>query len=30
MKKWKDKKIAEKSNRPLIMQGCEMLGMDIK
>jgi predicted hydrolase (HD superfamily) len=30
MKKWKDKKFAAKCNRPLILQGCEMLGMDIK
>ncbi len=30
MKKWKDKKFAAKCNRPLILNGCEMLGMDIK
>ena len=30
MKKWKDKRFAAKCNRPLILQGCEMLGMDIK
>ncbi len=30
MKKWKDKRFAAKCNRPLILQGCEMLQMDIK
>ena len=30
MKKWKDKKFAAGCNRPLILQGCEMLGMDIR
>ena len=30
MKKWKDKKFAAKCDRPLILKGCEMLGMDIK
>ncbi|MCH3986517.1 MAG: hypothetical protein LKG56_01545 [Lachnospiraceae bacterium] len=30
MKKWKNKKFAAKCNRPLILQGCEMLGMDIQ
>jgi predicted hydrolase (HD superfamily) len=30
MKKWKDKRFAAKCNRPLILQGCEMLGMDIR
>ena len=30
MKKFKDKKFAAKCKRPLILQGCEMLGMDIK
>lgn len=30
MKKWKDKKFAAKCNRPLILAGCEMLGMDIR
>ena len=30
MKKWKDKKFAAKCNRPLILEGCQMLGMDIK
>ncbi len=30
MKKWKDKKFAAKCNRELILQGCEMLGMDIR
>ena len=30
MKKFKDKKFAAKCNRPLILQGCELLGMDIK
>jgi predicted hydrolase (HD superfamily) len=29
MKKWKNKKFAAKCNRPLILQGCEMLGMRI-
>lgn len=29
MKKWKNKKFAAKCNRPLILQGCEMLGMSI-
>ena len=30
MKKFKDKRFAAKCNRELILQGCEMLGMDIK
>ena len=30
MKKFKDKKFAAKCNRPLILQGCELIGMDIK
>ncbi len=30
MKKWKNKKFAAKCNRPLILRGCEMLGMDIQ
>ena len=30
MKKWKSKGFAAKCNRPLILQGCEMLGMDIR
>lgn len=30
MKKWKNKKFAEKCNRPLILEGCEMLEMDIR
>ena len=30
MKKFKDKRFAAKCNRPLILQGCEMLGMDVK
>ncbi len=30
MKKFKDKRFAAKCNRPLILQGCEMLGMDIR
>lgn len=30
MKKWKDKRFAAKCNRPIILKGCEMLGMDIK
>lgn len=30
MKKWKNKRFAAKCNRPLILEGCEMLGMDIK
>ena len=30
MKKWKDKKFAAKCDRPLILKGCEMLGMDIR
>ena len=30
MKKFKDKRFAAKCNRPLILQGCEMLGMDLK
>lgn len=30
MKKWKSKNFAAGCNRPLILQGCEMLGMDIK
>lgn len=29
MKKWKNKKFAAKCNRPLILEGCEMLGMSI-
>lgn len=29
MKKWKSKNFAAKCNRPLILQGCEMLGMTI-
>ena len=29
MKKWKNKKFAAKCNRPLILHGCEMLGMSI-
>jgi predicted hydrolase (HD superfamily) len=29
MKKWKNKKFAAKCNRPLILKGCEMLGMSI-
>ena len=30
MKKWKDKKFAAGCDRALILQGCEMLGMDIR
>lgn len=30
MKKWKSKNFAAGCNRPLILQGCGMLGMDIK
>ena len=30
MKKWKDKRFAAKCNRPLILKGCEMLGMEIR
>ena len=30
MKKWKDKKFAAKCDRPLILRGCEMLGLDIR
>ncbi len=30
MKKWKDKRFAAKCNRELILQGCGMLGMDIR
>ena len=30
MKKWKDKRFAAKCNRPLILSGCEMLGMEIR
>ena len=30
MKKFKDKKFAAKCNRELILNGCEMLGMDLK
>ena len=30
MKKFKDKKFAAKCKRPLILDGCEMLGMDLK
>ena len=30
MKKFKDKKFAAKCDRALILQGCEMLGMDVK
>lgn len=30
MKKWKDKKFAAGCNRDLILQGCEMLGMEIR
>ncbi len=30
MKKFKDKKFAAKCDRALVLQGCEMLGMDIK
>ena len=29
MKKWKDKRFAAGCNRELILQGCELLGMDI-
>ena len=30
MKKFKDKRFAAKCNRELILQGCEMLGMEVK
>ena len=30
MKKFKDKRFAAKCNRPLILQGCEMLGMELR
>lgn len=30
MKKWKDKRFAAGCNRPLILQGCEMLNMEIR
>ena len=30
MKKFKDKKFAAKCNRELILNGCAMLGMDLK
>ena len=30
MKKFKDKRFAAKCDRPLILQGCEMLGMEVK
>ena len=30
MKKWKDKRFAATGDRPLILKGCDMLGMDIK
>ena len=30
MKKYKDKKFAAKCNRDLILQGCEMLGMEVR
>jgi predicted hydrolase (HD superfamily) len=30
MKKWKNQKFAAKCNRPLILEGCEMLGMGIE
>ena len=30
MKKWKDKKFAAGCDRPLILKGCELLGMDIR
>ena len=30
MKKFKDKRFAAKCNRELVLQGCEMLGMDVK
>ena len=30
MKKFKDKKFAAKCDRALVLQGCEMLGMDVK
>lgn len=30
MKKYKNKKFAAKCNRPLIEQGCEMLGMELR
>ncbi|MDD6282184.1 MAG: hypothetical protein PUA70_02030, partial [Oribacterium sp.] len=30
MKKWKNQKFAAKCNRPLILEGCEMLGMSIE
>ena len=29
MKKFKDKRFAAKCNRELILQGCEMLGMEV-
>ena len=28
MKKWKDKRFAAKCDRPLILKGCDMMGMD--
>ena len=30
MKKFKDKKFAAKCDRDLILQGCEMLGMELR
>ena len=30
MKKWKDKSFAAKCDRPLILKGCDMLGMEIR
>ena len=30
MKKWKDRKFAAGCDRPLILKGCEMLGMDLR
>ena len=30
MKKFKDKRFAAKCNRDLILQGCDMLGMEIR
>ena len=30
MKKWKDKRLAAKCDRPLILKGCELLGMEIR
>ncbi|MCR4890915.1 MAG: hypothetical protein K5989_01835 [Lachnospiraceae bacterium] len=30
MKKWKDKRFAAKCNRPLILQGCQMLNMEVR